>query len=188
MNLLHRWLCGSAHWRHALEREILPWVLGDVSFGAELLELGPGPGLTTKLLHTRTLHLTAVEIDSGLCHRVGGRLRGTNVRIVQGDATAIPFADSTFTSAVAFTMLHHLSRSALQDRLFREVHRVLRHGGVFVGTDALDGWTIRLLHIADTFTPINPAMLPVRLEKAGFGDVDIEVKPGRFRFRASAHK
>jgi SAM-dependent methyltransferase len=132
--------------------------------------------------------LTALEIDPGLSLRLAGRSTGTNVRIVQGDATAIPFADSTFTSAVAFTMLHHLSRPALQDRLFREVRRVLRHGAVFVGTDALDSWTISLLHMADTFTPINPVMLPVRLEAAGFGDVDIEVRLGRFRFRAHARK
>jgi SAM-dependent methyltransferase len=188
MNRVHHWLCGSGLWGRALERDILPWVLEGVSLGAELLELGPGPGLTTDLLQSRTSYLTAVEIDFALALRLANRLIGSNVRVVQGDATAIPFGVSTFTSAASFTMLHHLPRPALQDLMFREVHRVLRPGAVFAGTDGRDGWTVRLLHIADTFTPIDPATLPSRLEAAGFRDVVVDTKPGRFRFRATAHK
>ena len=66
MNLIHRWLCRSAGWRKQLEADVIPWVLRDVELGSEVLEVGPGPGLTTDLLRPRITHLTAIEIDSGL--------------------------------------------------------------------------------------------------------------------------
>ena len=50
MNRLHRWYCQSNHWRHRLGTEILPWSLKGVDLGGEVLELGPGPGLTTDWL------------------------------------------------------------------------------------------------------------------------------------------
>ena len=53
MNGLHRWLCLSALWKIALERKLLPWVLKGIDLGDNLLEVGPGPGLTTDFLRTR---------------------------------------------------------------------------------------------------------------------------------------
>ena len=166
----------------------MPWVLESVSLGEDLLELGPGPGLTTDLLQRRAGRLTAVELDFGFASCLGERFRTPGVRIIQGDATELPFAESIFTSAVSFTMLHHLPRPELQDRMFREVHRVLRPGGAFAGTDGMNSRMMRLMHLADTFTPIDPVALPARLEEAGFRDIAVDIKPGRFRFRAVAVK
>jgi hypothetical protein len=42
----------------------------------------------------------------------------------------------------------------------------------------------RVIHIADTLTPVEPAALPGRLGAAGFSDVDVSVTGGRLRFRA----
>ncbi|MGH9444560.1 MAG: rRNA adenine N-6-methyltransferase family protein, partial [Terriglobia bacterium] len=66
MNQLHRWICRSGYWKRKLEEKVLPWVLGDLELGQNLVELGPGPGLTTDLLRLRVDRLTAVEIDSRL--------------------------------------------------------------------------------------------------------------------------
>jgi SAM-dependent methyltransferase len=188
MNLAHRWLCASALWRRVLRQELFPWALEGVSLGEDVLELGPGPGLTTDLLQRQAGSLTAVELDFGFASRLGGRFRNTSVRVIQGDATELPFAESTFTSAASFAMLHHLPRPALQDRMFREVHRVLRPGGTFAGTDGLDSRAMRLLHLADTLTPIDPVALPARLEEAGFQDIAVDIRHGMFRFRAVAAK
>lgn len=49
----------------------------------------------------------------------------------------MPYADRTFSGVVAFTVLRHVPSQKLQDRLFAEVHRVLRPGGDFVGTDGM---------------------------------------------------
>ncbi|HTS63817.1 MAG TPA: hypothetical protein VMH28_17460 [Candidatus Acidoferrales bacterium] len=63
MNLVHRWLCNSANWKNVVGTYILPWTLEGVNLGADLLEVGPGPGVSTDLLRTRVARLTCVEID-----------------------------------------------------------------------------------------------------------------------------
>ena len=58
MNREHRWLCASAHWKKTVEMQIMPWVLDGIDLGGDVLEVGPGPGITTELLRTRVPHLT----------------------------------------------------------------------------------------------------------------------------------
>jgi hypothetical protein len=49
MNLAHRCFCRSAYLRKALETYILPWVLDGLDIGANVLEVGPGTGVTMDL-------------------------------------------------------------------------------------------------------------------------------------------
>lgn len=183
MNRVHHWICNSRHWRKTIEGRV-PWVVGNAELGPDVLEVGPGPGLTTDLLRFRTKHLTALELDGGLAQKLSSRLRGTNVEVVRGDATEMPFPDRQFTGAVSFTMLHHVPSPELQDKLLREVRRVLRPGGVFVGSDSLQGLVMRLIHIGDTLVPVDPETFGTRLEAAGFEFFGVEKNSGAFRFHA----
>ena len=184
MNRLHRWICGSGPWKKFLRDEMLPWALKDVDLGQNLLEVGPGPGLTTDLLRTRFERITALEVDPALADLLKRRMVDTNVAVIQGDATAMPFEDAIFSGAVAFTMLHHVPSPTLQERLLREVCRVLEPGGVFVGTDSVWSPGLWLIHIGDTLVPVDPDAFKSRLESAGFTDVEIELGRKRFRFGA----
>ena len=184
MNRFHRWYCRTGHWRHAIQDQILPWVLGDIDLGDHVLEVGPGPGLTTDMLATRVPKLTAVEIDPDLAARLRDRFAGTNVTVEQGDATAMPFPDATFTGAVSFTMLHHVQSPELQDRLLREVRRVLQPGSTFAGSDSRTSLVFRLAHLADTMVLVGPDTFAGRLEAAGFDGVEVEAGKGAFRFRS----
>lgn len=184
MNRVHRFLCRSDFWRKTLEEKVMPWVLTGVDLGQEVLEVGPGPGLTTDLLRRRFIRMTALEIDSRLARALAARLDGSNVRIIHGDATNMPFEDGTFTGALACTMLHHVPSPSLQDQLFREVGRVLKPGGVFAGVDSRQSFLMRVLHVYDTLVPVDPRTLGARLEAAGFEDVSIEINETSFRFRA----
>ncbi len=186
MNRMHRWLCRSARWGKMLDQIIVPWVLSDVSLGDEVLEVGPGPGLTTDLLRARTAHLTALEIDPALARSLAGRLGGSNVAVVQGDATAMPLKDARFSGAVSFTMLHHVPSPELQDKLLLEVRRTLKPGGVFAGVDSLQSFGMRVLHLWDTLVPVDPDGFRSRLESAGFKDVFVEANKYAFRFHARA--
>ena len=186
MNRLHRWYCRTGHWRHEIQDEILPWVLRDVDLGDHALEVGPGPGLTTDVLVTRVPKLTAVEIDADLAARLRDRFAGTNVTVEEADATAMPFPDATFTGAVSFTMLHHVPSLELQDRLLREVRRVLRPGAAFAGSDSRPSVVFRVAHLADTMVLVDPDTFAGRLEGAGFEGVEVEAGKGAFRFRATA--
>ncbi|MGO8786058.1 MAG: class I SAM-dependent methyltransferase [Terriglobia bacterium] len=184
MNRLHHWLCGSARWRQELKSNVIPWVLDGVDLGANVLEVGPGPGLTTDILRSRIDRLTALEIDPSLANSLAARTRGSNVTAIQGDATAMPFANSQFSGAVCFTMLHHVPSAALQDKLLREVLRVLQPGGMLAGVDGLTSTYMRLIHIFDTLVPIDPSTFQARLKAAGFEEAMVEANSQRFRFRA----
>jgi SAM-dependent methyltransferase len=82
-------------------------------------------------------------------------------------------------------MLHHVPQAADQDRVFAEVARVLRPGGVFAGTDSVGtGWLFKLIHIGDTLLPIDPDRLPDRLRGAGLTEPRVDRVDGTFRFRA----
>jgi SAM-dependent methyltransferase len=184
MNLVHRFLCSSNTWRKTVETYVLPWVLEGIDIGSNVLEVGPGPGITTDLLHTRVPQLTCVEIHRGFADSLSRRMKGTNVKVVCEDATAMSFPDASFDGALSFTMLHHVPSPTLQDRLLSEVARVLRPGGIFAGTDSVYSRGFRLLHLFDTMVVVDPATFPQRLEAAGFIDVQVDENPYAFRFRA----
>src|SRR5579859_322649 len=184
MNLVHRWLCRSAAWRKRLEQTVMPWVLSGVELGQEVLEVGPGPGLTTDLLRPHIARMTAIEVDAALAESLRARLGSSNVMVIRADATAMPFCDSHFSGAVCCTMLHHIPSPGLQDKLLGEVCRVLKPGGMFAGVDSRQSLGMRLLHIYDTLVPVNPGTFGQRLEAAGFQDVFIETNAQAFRFHA----
>ena len=183
MNRFHLWFCRSRRWRKRIEPR-MSWVLDGLDLGQEVLEVGPGPGLTTDVLRRNVRQITAIEIDPALAESLRSRTHGSNVTVVHGDASSMRFEDSKFSAAVSFTMLHHVPSRELQDRIFHEVWRVLKPGGVFAGSDSLPSFSMRLIHIFDIMVLVDPKTLDSRLEAAGFRDVIIEPTEGAFRFRA----
>ena len=183
MNRLHRWLCRSERWRSTVA-ERLPWATGGTDLGSHVLEIGPGPGLTTDLLRTWAPRLTVLEIDAALANSLRSRLRGSNVHVIEGDATKMPFGDSEFSGAFSFTMLHHVSSEELQNNVLAEVFRVLKPGGFFVGSDSLQNWFMKIIHIGDTLVPVNPDTFGTRLASAGFEVWEVQKNSQAFRFRA----
>jgi SAM-dependent methyltransferase len=128
--------------------------------------------------------LTAIEADRVLAQSLRTRLQGTNVEVVEGDATTMPFLDAEFSGCAAFSMLHHVPSRPLQDKLLREVWRVLKPRGAFVGSDSLQSLMMRVIHLGDTFVPVNPDNFGARLEAAGFEVIELEKGSGAFRFHA----
>lgn len=184
MNRVHNLLCSSGWWAGRVRDKLIPWGLRDVELGEQVLEIGPGFGATTRLLAERGIELTALELDPGYVDRLRSEL-GERVRIVHGDATQLPFADGSFSSVVCFTMLHHIPRRELQDRVFAEVTRVLAPGGTFAGTDSVGrGVVFQAIHVGDMLLALDPDELPARLERAGLSSVEVRRVEGSFAFRA----
>jgi ubiquinone/menaquinone biosynthesis C-methylase UbiE len=130
-----------------------------------------------------------VELDGALATKLAERLKGTNVEVVKADATALPLESDRFSAATCFTMLHHVPSSSMQDQLLAELCRVLRPGGVLVGSDSIASSDLREFHAGDIFSPIDPVTLTPRLESAGFVEITVEVSPEMpetFRFLAIA--
>jgi ubiquinone/menaquinone biosynthesis C-methylase UbiE len=184
VNSFERWFCGSAIWRYVTRRQLLPWVLQGSNLGDHLLEVGAGAGPATLELAKRAPRMTSLEYDRVLAAKLVKRIRNSDVRVIQGDASALPFADGVFSSAVAILMLHHLRSQELQDRAFSEISRVLRPGGMFIAFDIPDGWIHRVSHVKSTFVPVDPATAAGRLTVAGFSNVRMDFREGAFRIRA----
>lgn len=141
--------------------------------------------MATDILRQKSGQLYSVEIDARLARRLGRRLNGTNVHVIQGDGTKLPFRDRMFSGAVCFTMLHHVPSVELQNRLLSEVCRVLEPGATFAGTDSTWSRRMKWLHVYDTLVAIDPNSFGARLEAAGFVGVDIRANDRAFRFRAT---
>jgi SAM-dependent methyltransferase len=182
MNESHIRFLSSPEWARMLETDLLPWVEAAGDLGNDVLEVGPGPGLTTDLLRRRVARLTAIEIDPELAGPLKERLEGTNVAVLCGDATVSGLESDRFSTVTCFSVLHHMPTPGDQDRLFREVGRVLKPGGLFVGADSRDLETIRAGHSGDTFVPIDPDTLPGRLGAGGLTDTAVDVGEYQFRF------
>jgi SAM-dependent methyltransferase len=182
MNAIHNRLCSSAWWAQRVEQKLLPFGLDGLELGDDVLEIGPGFGATTRLLVDRVPRLRVLELDPRYCAQLRAEL---DVEVDQGDATELPYEDGRFSAVVCFTMLHHIPVASGQDRVFAEVARVLRPGGVFAGTDSIGtGWMFKLIHIGDTLLPIDPNGLPARLSAAGLADAQVARANNSFRFRA----
>jgi SAM-dependent methyltransferase len=149
------------------------------------LEIGPGPGLTTDYLRTKVQSLTALERDPVLAEKLHERLRGTNVRVIEGDATAMPLKNGIFRTVFCITMLHHVPTASLQDRVIAEALRVLVPAGLFVGTNRRMSFRRKVFHWFDTMVIVEPETFPARLRGVGFADAPIELAAGAFRFCAA---
>jgi SAM-dependent methyltransferase len=187
MNRAHLEVLASDEWRQTLRDLALPFAFGGLTvadLGDDVLEIGPGPGLTTELLAPQVPHLTSVEIDAALARSLAERMAGGNVEVVEADATAMPFEDGRFTGSITLTMFHHVPTVEQQDALLAEVLRVLRRGGVLVASDSVASDDLARFHEDDTYNPIDPSTLGERLGRIGYVDVDVAVNPYAWSCRA----
>jgi SAM-dependent methyltransferase len=178
VNENHATLCSSPEWAEFLETEVLTPLAASVDLGGELLELGPGPGASTRWLRGRVDRLVALELDPDAAALLAEELAGTNVTVEVGDCTRAPFPDESFDFVASFTMLHHLPTQALQFATLCEACRVLRPGGVLLGADSLASQGLHEFHEGDVYNPIDPPRLLVYLQAAGFGRITLTVGEG----------
>jgi SAM-dependent methyltransferase len=184
MNKTHLEFLASPTWATMLETDLFPWIDRDASLGDDVLEIGPGPGLTTDLLRQRAARVTAIEVDDELAAALTKRLAGTNVEVIHGDARTTEFPSGRFSAATCFSVLHHVPTPEAQDEILGEICRLLQPGAGFFASDARDIEAMRQGHVDDTFVPLPLDTLVGRLESAGFADVVVEKDDYQIRFRA----
>jgi SAM-dependent methyltransferase len=175
MNENHARVCGSPDWAEHLQNDVLPSLTAGVNLGQEMLEVGPGPGAATDWLRHRVNRLVVVEHEQPAAEALTARYEDTNVEVFPGDATNLSLADASFDAAGCFTMLHHVPTVALQNRLLAEVLRVLRPGGVLIGSDSLASDELHHFHEGDTYNPVEPGTFLVRLQTLGYERITIGV-------------
>ncbi|GAA2124990.1 class I SAM-dependent methyltransferase [Actinomadura napierensis] len=187
MNETHLSYLASPAWAEKLRTDLLPWLRQVTDLGDDLLEIGPGPGLTTDLLLEVAGKVTAVEVDHDLAAGLRERLRGQNVEIIHGDARTAELDEGRFSAGTCFSMLHHMDSPQAQDELFVRLNALLRPGAALLGVDSIDSEMIRQGHRDDTYVPVDPGTLEERLHAAGFADVTVH-RPDQHQFRFTARR
>lgn len=122
-----------------LEPYIQPFV--DFSGCATVLEVGCGVGAQLQVLLRRfpDVRYAGVDIVGAQLQRarqlLAEPIAAGRVELIEGSAYQLPFPDASFDGACIFWVLEHLN-----DHLgvLREVHRVLKPGGVFHATEVFN--------------------------------------------------
>lgn len=112
-------------------RESEARLLGEVQ-GRRILEVGCGSAPCTRWLASQGASPVGLDLSEGMLAQAldHGHRSGTVVALVQGEATALPFADESFDLACsAFGGLPFVASAATA---LVEVARILRPGGRFV--------------------------------------------------------
>lgn len=107
----------------------------DASRPLRILELGCGPGALTQALARwyPLAEVTGVDLDSAFIEFA--RRQAPELRFMEADATALPFADGEFDVTISNTVQEHIA----PDAFFGEQRRVLRPGGVCLVLSARRG-------------------------------------------------
>ena len=109
-----------------------------------LLDVGCGTGLILDLAHDLFDELDGIDITPEMLEKVTPR---PNVKTQLASAQALPFPDGAFDMVTAYGVLHHIEELS---RVFREVRRTLRPGGIFYADESPSQ------HYTDTIMALNP--------------------------------
>lgn len=136
-----------------------PWALARIPKKGDILEVGAGTGALWESAAddassalSELASLTLTDFSPAMCETIRSspalsqRFPASNLKVVQCDATALPFPDESFDAVVANHMLYHVDDPSLA---LREFARVLKPSGTLIvalnGLDHLD----ELLSIGD---------------------------------------
>lgn len=98
--------------------------------GKAVLDIGCGEGFIDRYLERLTVcDITGLEYVKNRCIQFSKVLK--DAKVVQADARALPFQDSSFDVVMAIELLHHLERADVFATT-REMTRVCRPGGNIV--------------------------------------------------------
>jgi SAM-dependent methyltransferase len=115
-------------WEEMMMPRLVDW-LGDVR--GPVLDVGCGIGQLGRVLMAagrRDIELFGIDFHCELLAEAGTGY----VALVEGDVHCLPIHDGEFAAVIASNALHHFAEPNVA---MREITRVLRPGGIFVGHD-----------------------------------------------------
>jgi ubiquinone/menaquinone biosynthesis C-methylase UbiE len=96
----------------------------------KIIDVGGGTGLIAKVLRSKKQIDDIMVID--LSRSMLQKVKDPTLSVVQGDVTAFPLKDETFTLAILVNTVHHIDETKQQVAL-REVFRILKkQGRIFI--------------------------------------------------------
>lgn len=156
-----------------IDREVVNAIRGFKSPAAsstlKVLEIGCGSGrATAKLLASRPdISLTAVDNEPQLLvqtrQNLQNEIKQGKLTLVESDALAYlqSAGNSHFDIVVSVMALHNFERT-YRSRVLREIHRILKPGGLFINgdkyppDDPIEFYRVLPLHLAPFFDVLGP--------------------------------
>lgn len=143
-----------------------------------VLDMGCGTGNYTSAIQRVTASTIGIDASIGMLKRA--RAKFSNLPLVCGDITGLPFKSGTFDAAFAIQVLHHVREKA---SFLKEANRLLRKGAR-LAIDSCSHQQMRtfwLYHYFPKGLDLDLRRIPGSneiaslLEKAGFLNVTIEI-------------
>ena len=98
--------------------------------GRDVLDIACGEGYGSALLARSAARVAGADIaPDAIAHARARYASQPNLEFREADCAALPFADASFDVVVSFETIEHIDA---QEAFLDEVHRVLRHDGLFV--------------------------------------------------------
>ena len=149
------------------------------------LDLSCGPGVFVRALAAAAPGqlVVGLDISRAMLDVAAQRTSGyTNAVLLRGDAHALPFVDGSFGGVNNAGALHAYDDPEL---VFREIRRVLRRGGIYVGSTFSEAPSLlgRLAARAAGIRRFEPGELRAWLQRIGFSDFEEVKLGGAFVFR-----
>ena len=113
-----------------LDRILLKCFVDENINKGKLIDLGCGPGQTTKFIADQELtEIIGIDISEEMINVA--RSVNPHLHFETGDILKLEYPDKTFGSAVAFYSIVHFDHEEIS-RMFKEVKRVLKEDGQFL--------------------------------------------------------
>lgn len=126
------WVQASQRWVgietlfHRWRRNIVWALFSKYSVPGSCVDVGCGTGLMSGALSNATF---SIDLNRRALVKAGSR-KGS-ARLIQGDAEAIPLADSSVENVLVCEVIEHLLSPR---QCLTEIHRILKPGGVVIGS------------------------------------------------------
>lgn len=129
----------------ARQRESLSFVVKEDVVDKKMLDIGCGFGWNElAFLRRKVGQIIGIEITEGDLETARKNIRHKNVQFYVGSAIELPFSKTTFDTVVSWEVLEHIPKNT-EMKMFSEVNRVLKPGGVFYLSTPFDSWLSKIL-------------------------------------------
>jgi ubiquinone/menaquinone biosynthesis C-methylase UbiE len=106
---------------------------GTIKRGSVVLDIGSGPGNEAVFLAKQGMKVTGIDLNPNalvLAKKLAD-LQAVEVKFIEADALDLPFKKGTFDVVNDTFVFHHFSKN-IRLQYAKEVHRVLKTGGIFL--------------------------------------------------------